>query len=115
MREISFEVRSFLKEHIQSVWQLDLLMVLTKLEEPVDSIALSRALYCNHGSVEYALSKFLKAKIVKQVQGKHILYQYMPKDEQTARVIAETMTAYSLKRVEVINLIFSNPAIRQIS
>lgn len=114
MHKISLDVRNFLKDHIQSVWQLDLLIVLMNLNDAIDAASLSRTLYCNQSATEYALQKFVKDGIVVQTSEKPNLYVYQPKAQRLRRTINETAEVYSLRRVELIKLIFL-PAERQIS
>ena len=109
MQEISFEVRSFLRDHIQSVWQLDLLIALMNIGEPVDAGKLARILYSSPSAMESALHKFVKLGILKEISGNPQIYQYAPASEEKRRIISETAKTYAIRRVDVINLIFSNP------
>ena len=111
MQDISFEVRSFLKENIQSVWQLDLLIALMNIKQPVDANTLARLLYSSPASIESALQRFVKTGIAKEFPGsKACAYSYAPVSEDKRRVIADTAQTYAIRRVDVINLIFSSPS-----
>lgn len=110
MQEISFEVRTFLRDNIQSVWQLDLLIALMNIKEPVDAFTLSRLLYSSAGAMESCLNKFVKAGFLKEVHIKPSRYQYAPASEEISRVIHDTAKTYAVRRVDVINLIFSSPS-----
>lgn len=110
MQEISFEVRNFLRDHIQSVWQLDLLIALMNLEEPVDPGRLARILYSSPSAMESALHNFVKLGILKEIAGNPHKYQYAPVCNEKRRIIMETAKTYAIRRVDVINLIFSIPA-----
>lgn len=110
MQEISFEVRTFLRDNIQSVWQLDLLIALMNIKEPVDAVTLSRLLYSSAGAMESCLNKFVKAGFLKEFHGKPSLFQFAPASEEISRIILDAAKTYAVRRVDVINLIFSNPS-----
>jgi len=110
MREISFEVRTFLKDQIQSAWQLDLLVALINLNRPVDANTLSKMLYSSQPAVESALQKFQLAGIVREIVGKPSTFVFSPRSEEKENVIKAAVKAYSIRRVDVINMIFSNPS-----
>lgn len=110
MQEISFEVRSFLRDHIQSVWQLDLLIALMNIKHPVDANTLARLLYTSPAAIESALQKFVKSGIAKEHSGKNCTYSYAPASDDKRRTIEDTAKTYAIRRVDVINLIFSSPS-----
>ncbi len=110
MQAISFEVRSFLRDNIQSVWQLDLLIALMNIKQPVDASTLARHLYSSPASIESALQRFVIAGIAKEYPGKTCTYAYAPAPEEKRRTIEETAKTYAIRRVDVINMIFSNPS-----
>ena len=109
MQEISFEVRSFLRDYIQSVWQLDLLIALMNLREPVDAGKLARLLYSSPGAMESALKHFVNSGILKEFPGHPHAFKYAPASDEKRRIVEETAKTYAIRRVDVINLIFSNP------
>lgn len=109
MREISFEIRSFLKEHIQSVWQLDLLITLMTINEPKDIQSLARILYLTPTSIEFALQKYIANGLVVEIKGRPSTFLFAPRLDEKRRVFEETAKVYAFRRVDVINLIFSNP------
>lgn len=110
MQEISFEVRSFIRDHIQSVWQLDLLIALMNVKEPLDASKLARLLYSSPGAIESALQRFVKSGILKDIPGNPHMFKYAPASEEKRRVIEDAAKTYAIRRVDVINLIFSNPS-----
>jgi len=110
MQDIPFEVRSFIKENIQSVWQLDLLVALMNINQPIDASTLARLLYTGQPSIESALQKFQRAGIVKEYVGKPSTYVFSPRSEEKENTIRTAARAYAIRRVDVINLIFSNPS-----
>jgi predicted transcriptional regulator len=110
MQEITFEVRSFLRENIQSVWQLDLLIAIMNIKEPVDANMLARLLYSSPTSIESALHKFVKAGIVTEIPGRPSTFLYAPATSTKQQVIENAAKTYAIRRVDVINLIFSNPS-----
>ncbi len=109
MRQISFEIRSFLKENIQSVWQLDLLIAMMALKEARDIHALARSLYLTPSAVKYAVEQFVKSGLVKEFPGRSSTYLFAPRSESNLKLLEDTVKLYSFRRVEIINLIFSNP------
>lgn len=108
MQEISFEVRSFLRDNIQSVWQLDLLIALMNIKHPIDANTLARHLYTNPVAIESALQRFAKTGIAKEHPGKICTYSYAPASDDKLRTIEDTAKTYAIRRVDVINLIFSS-------
>lgn len=108
MQEISFEVRSFLRENIQSVWQLDLLIVLMNLDMPIDATVLARLLYSNPAAIESGLNRFVKIGFVKEIPGRPRTFVYAPPSGDKRRIIEEAAKTYAIRRVDVINLIFSD-------
>ncbi len=110
MQDISFEVRSFIRENIQSVWQLDLLIALMNLKEPIDSTMLARLLYSSTSAIDSALQKFVKTGIVTEFSGKPSTFAYAPATDEKRKLIEATAKTYAVRRVDVINLIFSNPS-----
>ncbi len=110
MQDISFEVRSFLRDNIQSVWQLDLLIALMNIKDPIDAATLARLLYSNPLAIESGLHRFVKAGFVKECPGKPSTFSYAPATEDKRRIIEDTAKTYAVRRVDVTNLIFSNPS-----
>ncbi len=110
MQEISFEVRSFIRENIQSVWQLDLLVALMNIKQAIDAQTMARLLYTSPAAIESALQKFVKNGIARDVSGKPGAYVYSPASDDKRRAIEDTAKTYAIRRVDIINLIFSNPS-----
>jgi hypothetical protein len=108
MREISFEIRSFLKEYVQSVWQLDLLILMLSLNEPLDIQTLSRMLYLTPAAIEFAVYRFARLGLVIEFPGRPATFLLSPEHEKR-RILEDAAKAYSARRVDVINLIFANP------
>ena len=110
MQEISFEVRSFIRDTIQSVWQLDLLVALMNIKHPVDARTLAKLLYTDAAAIESALQKFVKSGIAKEFPGRICTYSYAPASDDKRRTIEDAAKTYAIRRVDVIHLIFSNPS-----
>jgi hypothetical protein len=103
------EVRRFITDHIDSVEQLEILLLLHQHPErswTAESVA--RELRISALSADDRLKDMARSGLLAKVQGSEVEYRYAP-SHQLGEVVAGLATAYAERRVTVINLIFSKP------
>lgn len=107
---ISAEVKAFIREHIASVEQLEVLLLLFR--DPAkewDAASLSKELYISPESAASRLDDFHARNLAARTGDPAPKYRYKPNGAVADRVIRDLATTYELRRVRVINEIFSNP------
>lgn len=103
-------VRRLIADHIDSVEQLEILLLLQQHPErswTAESVA--RELRISPLSAGDRLKDMARSAILSRLQGSEAEYRYAPESPQMAEAVAGLATAYSERRVTVINLIFSKP------
>ncbi len=107
--EVSPEVRSFLKEHIQSVWQLELILQIRSHKDLMTVYDIAKLLYSTPAAIEGTLERFVNLGVISRVEGSPDSYVYSPTSMELTRTIDNAAKCYTARRIDVINLIFSNP------
>jgi predicted HTH transcriptional regulator len=107
--EISPEVRSFLKEHVHSVWQLELILHMRERKESRTVAEIAKHLYSTPAAIESTLERFVNLGILKHALESQNSYVFAPASAEMQRTIDDSVKTYSARRIDVINLIFSNP------
>lgn len=105
--EISPAVQNFLREYIQAVWQLELLLFLKESASPLTAKDIAVHLYSSAAAMENALSTFVNAGILKVEDAQSPKYSFAPVSAELSNVIEQASSAYSSKRLAVTNFIFS--------
>ena len=104
------DVRQFIADHIDSVLQLEILLLL--LREPEKDFAVADVvteLRVDLAFVTEQLENLCARGMLTCVQGEKKLYRYGPRTPETQRAIEGLRTAYADRRVSVISLIFAKP------
>ncbi len=104
-------VRAFLHDHIQSIEQLEILQVLQR--EPLGdwtSQQVFDVIRSNAASIESRLRQFVQSGVVEEVELGSGRFHYHPKTEELAVAVTETLEAYRLRSVMVIETIFKPQA-----
>ncbi len=102
-------MRRLIADHIDSVEQLEILLLLQQHPErswSAESVA--RELRISPLSAGDRLKDMARAAILSKVQGTEGEYRYAP-DAQMGEAVSGLAAAYTERRVTVINLIFSKP------
>ncbi len=107
--EISPEVRSFLKEHVHSVWQLELILHMRAHKESMTVAQIAKQLYSTPTAIESTLERFVSLGILTQGSDSQNSYVFSPVSTEMQKTIDDAVKTYSARRIDVINLIFSNP------
>jgi hypothetical protein len=107
INEISSAVKEFVRKHIDSVHQLELLLLLKRYEERGWQCSeLARELYTNAHACEDNLERFVNDGLIRRFEdGGKTYFQYKAGDSD-AQVI-ELIEAYKHYRVRIIDTIFS--------
>jgi hypothetical protein len=108
---LSDVVQQFILRHINSVEQLEILLMLEKdasKEWTAEEIA--RTFFTQRDSAELRLRELSNDGLVTaKTVSKKTAYQYAPQTPDLAKAVAELARAYPTYRVSIINLIFSKP------
>jgi hypothetical protein len=108
---LSPAVRQFLRDHIQSIEQLEVLQVLHR--EPLrewTAEQLFEVIRSNAGSIDSRLRQFHRAKLLEEVELASARFRYCPETRELASAVEETLHAYRVRSVLVIETIFKPPA-----
>lgn len=104
---LSQAVRSFLREHIHSVADLDLLALVSGAPATLWTVpALDHALRSNEQSIVKRLTEFCRSGLVEKVEHSAEGYRYRPQDQALEAAVAETVREYRTRPVLVIETIF---------
>lgn len=104
---LSPAVRTFIRDHIHSVADLDLLALVSARPEMVWTLpALDRALRSNEQALTQRLTEFCRAGLVEKLEGAAAAYAYRPRDPALAAAAAEAIREYRTRPVLVIETIF---------
>lgn len=107
MSGIPDDVRAFIQAHIDSVEQLEVLLLLRRESTRAwtgDEVA--RELRINPISTGSRLSNLHQRTLLAEEAGR---YRYAPRHPELDRAVSGLARAYAEMRVSVINLIFSKP------
>lgn len=103
-------VREFIIEHIDSVEQVEILLLLRqKTGRTWTAEAMARELRIAVSSAATRLADLKKLGFVVPVDGAPGEYRYAPRTPELDETVRGLSEAYSERRVTVINLIFSKP------
>jgi hypothetical protein len=103
-------VRRLIADHIDSVEQLEILLLLYQHPERTwDAEAVARELRVAAVSAAERLEDMTHSGILARKDGKPVEYRYAPKSAGLGDAVRGLALAYSERRVTVINLIFSKP------
>jgi hypothetical protein len=103
-------VRQFIEYHIESVPQLEALLLLRR--EPQrqwDVGEIAKALYVPPDVASSLLADFVRRGFAILAPSAAPGYSYRTRDDETDRVIDELASVYRERRVAVISLIYSKP------
>ena len=104
------EVRTFIRQHVSSIEQLEILLHLYETSPTRKSASeIAEKLYLSPESTARTLTSFRDKKIVSATQGMPELYCVDSRTSDVGRSIEQLAKMYRERRVSVINEIFSNP------
>lgn len=104
------ELLQFLRDHIDSVEQIEILVLLCQSGERAwTAEEVAKELRSSQSSVAKRLEEFAAKKFLKNVDPSVQRYQFAPADDAVKRRIEELKELYKVRRVTVIDTIFSKP------
>lgn len=107
---ISQEVKSFLVDHIDSVMELELLLLVRAHPDREWKAAdLAKELKIDPVWAGDQLAKFAARGMLSRSDGAEPQYRYAPQAPEIEATIADVAHAYVSHRVSIISLIFSKP------
>ena len=102
------QVRHFLGQYIQSVEQLEILLLLASSPEKTWTIAgVYEVIRSSERSVATRLEEFRDQGFFESQPGPPATYRYSPKNEMLRAGVTETAKVYQERRVKVVEAIFS--------
>ena len=105
--ELTPAAQNFLRNHIQSVWQLELILFMKEKNSALSISDIATHLYSNPRMIESALYSFVNDGILKERGTQPVAYSFAPASPELTHAIEEASAAYANKRLSVINFIFS--------
>ncbi|MDB6152417.1 MAG: hypothetical protein JWL90_870, partial [Chthoniobacteraceae bacterium] len=104
---LSTAVKDFLREYIHSVEQIEILALVSSAPEREWTVsAIDMALRSNEQSIKSRLAGFIRAGLLIEMANAEGAYRYEPKNPQLAAAVTETIQAYRVRPVLVIETIF---------
>jgi hypothetical protein len=104
-------VITFIRDHIESVEQLEILLLLhAQRERDWSAEEVAKALRSSSISAEKRLSQFATLKLLTEKKDSPNRYRFAPATESLGAVVGALAEAYLIRRVTVIDLIFSKPS-----
>jgi hypothetical protein len=104
------DVKQFLQEHISSVAQLEVLLMLRNHgDRQWTPGEVSKALYTTPEMVAEQLADLCKRGLLEVADGSEPHYRYAPADPELDSQVGTLDTAYKERRVAVITFIYSQP------
>ncbi len=102
------DVHRFLYQNVESVEQLEVLLLLRQSPQrgwSADQVA--RELYSHPSSIAIRLALLMGQGLLREIEGG--CYQYSPRSAELHETVTRVATCYSERRVAVITLIASKP------
>jgi hypothetical protein len=109
-QELPNNVKVFLTEHIESVLQLELLLLLQSNDRRQWTAAdLAQELRIDRAWAAGQLDDLCARGLLRCDLGPPAAYQYAPRSGDLDRIVVDVAATYAARRVTVIGLIFSKP------
>ena len=108
-RELSNEVKEFIAEHVHSVLQLEVLLLVSQNKDTLwTPAAVGRKFHLSPESAKVQLDGLSRA-LVTLDRDDEDLYRYNPASDELNQIVSQLATAYATQRVAVLTLIFTKP------
>ena len=103
-------VERFITDHINSVEQLEVLLLLhDRASEEWTGATVAKELYIDPNSAERRLADWHARGLLSASEAPDPSYRFAPQDSEFRRTVRDLASTYSERRVTVTNLIFSKP------
>jgi DNA-binding MarR family transcriptional regulator len=107
---ISLQVRQFLNDHITSVAQLEILLLLqTNPQQSWSPADIARELRIEVAGAAQQLAMLAASGLIREVPTPHGSFIYEPHTPELQAAVTALAQAYLIRRVTVIGLIFAKP------
>ena len=111
--ELSREVKNFLNQHINSVLQLEALLLLrANRDQAWDIEAVSKELSVDTDVARLHLNELVRGGLLILTKEDTMRYCYKPSNSQIDTLVSKMGAAYATHRVAVISRIFAKPVDR---
>lgn len=108
--DIQPDVRSFIADHIHSVAQLELLLLLHGDPAKAWSAAEAALNLCTAADMTGGLLQELRSLgLLTSTDGSEVKFSFQPKTPQLGQVVSDLAQVYQERRVTVITMIYSQP------
>lgn len=110
-RDLSNDVKEFVAEHLQSVPQLEVLLLLSQTSDKVWSAdAVGRELHLNPALAKAQLDHLLSHRLLTLAEGTSSdLYRYNNLSAHLDKTVKQLAIAYATQRIAVLTLILAKP------
>lgn len=102
-------LRAFLLEHIDSVAQLEALLLLRREDKPLSVAAIARALYVSEVVAADELAALRERGLLTVEEGKAPAYRYAPATPEAAAMVDLLAETYARALIPVTNIVHGNP------
>lgn len=110
MNDFPADVRQFIDQNIESLAQLEALLLLRKdPQRSWDAAEMAKALYLPVEMAQALLAEFGRRQLTKTTPQSDAQYSYNVVDSKLDELIGRVVTEYQERRVAVISLIYSKP------
>jgi hypothetical protein len=105
--DLPSDAKQFLRTHIQSLEQLEILAVMrARRDREWSAAAIYEVILSNEKSIEGRLSQFVSIGLVVATEADRPAYRYEPREAGLDAAVQSTLQAYRDRRVLVIETIF---------
>jgi hypothetical protein len=109
-RELSNDIKEFIAEHIHSVLQLEVLLVVSQNKVKAwTPAAVGRELHLSAESAKVQLDELSRNLLTHLEAAGEDLYHYNSSSDQLDQTLSQLAAAYATQRVAVLTLIFAKP------
>lgn len=109
-RELSNDVKEFIAEHVHSVLQLEVLLLVSQNKDKAwTPAAVGRELHLSAESAKVQLDGLSRSLLTVLDGAGEDLYQYNPSSNELNQTLSQLAIAYATQRVAVLTLIFAKP------
>jgi hypothetical protein len=107
------DVQRFIAEHVHSVEQLEVLLLLHRdATRAWSADEVARELRIDAGSAKSRLADLCTRRLLVETSAPALAYRFEPAAQALGRVVSSLATLYAERRVSVITLIFAKPTAR---
>jgi hypothetical protein len=108
--ELSARVRQFIDQNIESLAQLETLLLMRRdPQRSWDAAGIAKALYISPEQAERLLADLVRRGMIAAIAAPAAHHLFNPSNADIDAAIAEVALAYEERRVAVISLIYSKP------